>query len=1079
MKIRTKRRFFPSFAALLLGAALTVSASPWDSWRMAYTSFEKGEKLRDSGDYTNALTAFTEALKHYQSVKVSRPDWNQRVISERIAECERERSKIQALLGKSAAPAKQIEQGGRQMAVVSSQVEHLKRLVAEKNAEIDKLKANAGREKRLEAEIANLIRDQRQSAEKYALLKRQLESREKAAELPSALAQKLKTRLQEEKVRTETLSRQVEDLSAQLKKRDENARTLMLDRDSAQLELKRTREALAAKKKAETDGKSAEVSGLTPAELQSVTDAEARQRLVALEASLQRVTSARNAIEKENLSLRSSLEQAQKSQQESSAKLAKELEARSKLDADIRMLTQKNRELQNRLDERAGKDFADLTAGKEKLDRINAELDQAQTSLLNWKHQAESLTLEKQQLTADLKNAEEAAKKAQEKQQQMSGELQKALSAADQLRDLPAKYQELQKNFAALQAENRENRLLAEAAKPREAELANIKLRLADLDRLKGDLAREQRLNGELLVSVRKLEKQLAASREKESQFLSLKMELPDIEALRADLAKYQKLNSELVSGKRTEGDVSALKVKLADAEARAADRDRLQRINAELLAMQKAQRAELIVLENEKRDLSLQKMALAPEGQATKDGKTVDLQQEKLRLAQENLKLQTSLAQQTRMTEDARRDAAREKAQSQAAATELASLRRINAELAAAKALEGEVAKLKLQLAEAETAKGEVARLERLCRELTADRNALEEELTASRNSPVPGVDIIPSPVKENPDDLVASGALAESEGNLELAIWHYRQALQANKEHAAAAKRLGRIRFQRQEYRDAMSLLAIARTADPKDAELGYMAVSCSIALKRYGNARAMLEPLLKLHPNDWRLQMSMALVEMGCGETANAEKRLQFAQRLAPAQTAPRIELARIVATTAPNRREEAARIYESARSAGAAPDLELERLLADVLDKRRDSASFLQAAAGEAESAGDWKSAVWYYRQLQDLDWTPETTIPKLAFARYKEGNSAAALEVLQFAKPGKNSALAEIVSMLVRYRSGNPIGAVEASRRALSVNGGVPVEIPADCGALNAELAAVFADTGKAEVKICREAYRGF
>ena len=59
--------------------------SPWDAWRMAYTSFEKGEIARDKGDYTNAKEAFDKALGYYKMVRESRPDWNQRVISERIS----------------------------------------------------------------------------------------------------------------------------------------------------------------------------------------------------------------------------------------------------------------------------------------------------------------------------------------------------------------------------------------------------------------------------------------------------------------------------------------------------------------------------------------------------------------------------------------------------------------------------------------------------------------------------------------------------------------------------------------------------------------------------------------------------------------------------------------------------------------------------------------------------------------------------------------------------------------------------------------------------------------------------------
>ncbi|MBQ4314106.1 MAG: hypothetical protein IJC21_01545, partial [Lentisphaeria bacterium] len=64
--------------------SLPLEASPWDSWRSAYSCFEQGETFRDKGDYLQALKSFEEALSHYQAVKKARPDWNQRVITMRM-----------------------------------------------------------------------------------------------------------------------------------------------------------------------------------------------------------------------------------------------------------------------------------------------------------------------------------------------------------------------------------------------------------------------------------------------------------------------------------------------------------------------------------------------------------------------------------------------------------------------------------------------------------------------------------------------------------------------------------------------------------------------------------------------------------------------------------------------------------------------------------------------------------------------------------------------------------------------------------------------------------------------------------
>ena len=87
--------------SLLLG-----NPSPWESWREAYTNFENGEKLRDQGDYTKALDYFNQAIKHYRQVRRSRPDWNQRVIRRRIADCESEIERMKRLLNATSSTAK-------------------------------------------------------------------------------------------------------------------------------------------------------------------------------------------------------------------------------------------------------------------------------------------------------------------------------------------------------------------------------------------------------------------------------------------------------------------------------------------------------------------------------------------------------------------------------------------------------------------------------------------------------------------------------------------------------------------------------------------------------------------------------------------------------------------------------------------------------------------------------------------------------------------------------------------------------------------------------------------------------------
>ena len=90
----------PAFAPLA-----AAEFSPWDAWRLGYTTFEKGIQLRDKGDYVGAVEQFNAARRHYVNVQKARPDWNQSIIQGRINDCDRELNALKKLVGsRPAAP---------------------------------------------------------------------------------------------------------------------------------------------------------------------------------------------------------------------------------------------------------------------------------------------------------------------------------------------------------------------------------------------------------------------------------------------------------------------------------------------------------------------------------------------------------------------------------------------------------------------------------------------------------------------------------------------------------------------------------------------------------------------------------------------------------------------------------------------------------------------------------------------------------------------------------------------------------------------------------------------------------------
>ena len=176
---------------LLLAASLTALSlraaelSPWDEWRLGYTSFEIGEQKRSRGDYTAALAAFEKSRGHYLAVKRSRPDWNQKVIRERLIACERQIADLRRLLGdkapapkgggaepKGGAPTAKTETPRGTGSDDAAQLRKLRAELAEAKSELEELRSERARRGNYETEIANLLRDRKIAREKYALLEK-------------------------------------------------------------------------------------------------------------------------------------------------------------------------------------------------------------------------------------------------------------------------------------------------------------------------------------------------------------------------------------------------------------------------------------------------------------------------------------------------------------------------------------------------------------------------------------------------------------------------------------------------------------------------------------------------------------------------------------------------------------------------------------------------------------------------------------------------------------------------------------------------------------------------------------------
>ena len=1427
---------YKTILLLLLTAAVIAAGSgrprlsPWDAWRMAYTSFEKGEIFREKGDYTKAKESFDQALEYYQMVRKSRPDWNQKVITERIADCEKESRRMTAFLGPSARKERESGDGANAPSSMTEGPRELalRRELSELKAELEELRRRNEVRKNYESEISNLLRDQRTLQERYTLLEKRFRAQAEKASLPdekvkslesqlitmrlqldlarkeSAAAQKRseaadagRIALQEEKKQMDNARRQlkgeVESLQRKLQqlekrnsllsrnlasaqKRIEQQDTLIGSEKDQQKKIRREldelqikyREKLAASGAGETANRKlleenqrlqTSLTSLRNAEQESARQNAALQRDIEkirlqLSEEISKHSAAAVQLKEKNNSLNALNTELQR-EKSAAAILSRELENMrnnaNSSSAELKKLISETTELRRRLKFREGEDFKNLTAARSDRDRLQKELHKYEEQLAVQRADSKMKERKVSALERSLKEMQTENRKLHAERINYEDRFKALTGASANAQELARRYSELKANFTALQAENRQNKLAAEAAKPREAELARIKLRLAELDGLKQQLRREQSFNEQLNAVKSRLEKELRQLRPMGTENAALKAKLADHTMLKKEVERLRKLSAELAGAQKLSGEIAELKMQLAQTQPLADEATRLRRQNQELIqgrvlweneiakmklqlasmgqlqqqtvklraelaqkekALQKASRdhenlsaenrelsrkasalqslrqrtAQLIAdqaktiemlrnAEGEIRRLkadaetaaasaaatiaaaqtqiqeqtikalqaakavreaqqaaqaakaaletlraaqaaqaakaaqeaaqaaqavltakAVQDVTIAREAQAVQEAKiareALRAQAEQaakaaqaVKAAREAQAAQTAKAAQAVQEAKAAREAlaaqetqaaqaaraAQEAARKHAAAiaelrrentllksvnaknvnleqtlaevrisntrmrakleqlphlkaeltrlssalkksqfeqekfkgendrlltvasevrrienensrivqlnkelsnrslkaeSELASLkselanynrlrteaerlRKLTVELADARNLAPALAQAKLQIARLEQMRDELNRQRTLNEELVQKRAALEKELAARPMPAFAPADYTPAASLKplgKAEDYISAGRLADANEKDELAVWNYRTALKLDPDNYTAAELLGKLLALRGDYAEAAPLLSRARNAKPDSIDLALETANAYISLKRYGNAEAIIEPLLKRNQENPDLQIAAGLIAAGNGQYAKASGLLMLAAARAPKDPRPKLELARLIYNTDPNRIFEAVKFYESARSLGAPPDLDLEPKLAPMLNKRSNMTKFLTAAAAEAARSRDWNNVIWYNRQLIELDREPEKYRPRVAFAQYKKGSSGAALETLSM---GNITPLGLLVKAYIHLQRKEEREALLALNQAKSLNHNQLIELPAD------------------------------
>lgn len=1061
--MRSQKIFLFFLLLFMMLADVTAAPSPWDSWRAGYTNFEQGEALRERGRYSEALEKFEKARQSYLAVRSARPDWNQRVIADRLHDCERQLNDVRRLLGgnqpdaaarnpgpppaeKSAAPSASDADGKSAAATVSANE------LFKAKAELMRLRQELAKQRDLEAEISALLLDKRVANEKLALLEKKYQALKNAQNSPSETVADLERRIVQEKMESGRARRRYEAAEGQLQELSAKLKEAQLKAHAAEKKLRRTAEELKRK-----DSELLQNQEQIVKIIENIKNTGNKQlpadsadlKLDNLVNLLRNTGEQLKRREKQLALVQDELHKEQSSGRVAAVELANLREYNRRLENDVKLYSEQLKEVKARLERRNSEDFRSAAAASETKSKLEKELLSLQQELISVRSKFDGKQNEIVSAGRKIKSLEAELISVRTALMQKEQQLKHAAVSGNELHRMKKEFDKLRRDFKALSAENRENRLLAEAAKPQAAELENVKLRLLEMDRLKNELAREQQISAELKKVYRKDQSELKSLRAKAGEFESSRRRLIELEAAAGEITRLREVEKDLERIRGREAELAELKIRAAELEsslrrANAAVADsaktvnaleknvtdlkkenagllKLQRINEELKALVANQSAELDKLKSGNsgfRNESGSDREFAAEIGSLHD-RLQKQQSEQARreelFAARIAKLSKEISSRTQMLE------LKEK--------ELADVKKINAELADYRKNSVDSLRDKVDLSRISRLEDELASLSRLNAELAAERDKLLSEaerktMTAETVTVTPAV---------SPEQSASSGVIAETDGNFELAIWNYRQALEANPDFAPAHLRLGTILFARGSYQEAVPHLSAALAADPANIALAKMVVRCQIKLKRYGNARSVIEPLLKRESNDAVIQMCAALIDAGTGKYSQAEERLHSAVRLAPESAEIRIELARLLANSITDRRSEAALMYEAARRLGSPPDPQLEKVLGSLLDHRREVMRFMSSAAGEAELNRDWNAAVWYYKKL--IAEKHNDFAPRLALAQWKSGNVSGAKETLEFHKPSREGML---VRAFIALDEKDESSAMDAIRQAAGV-----------------------------------------
>jgi|GEM_PF-3592678 chromosome segregation ATPase len=250
------------------------------------------------------------------------------------------------------------------------------------------------------------------------------------------------------------------------------------------------------------------------------------------------------------------------------------------------------------------------------------------------------------------------------------------------------------------------------------------------------------------------------------------------------------------------------------------------------------------------------------------------------------------------------------------------------------------------------------------------------------------------PEEVSFHSTELLAVGASAEKEDEIEVALWNYRKILEFDPEHLQANARLGSICLKKGMYKEAANHFNTVLKKDPLSPQVNLEYSLCLFELKDYLTAEKILSEAVRNHSSDNSLRSARASALTRVGRPAEAEKELRSILAAEPNRLDAMVYLAEALAENG-DTGQETQNLYRQARKQGAPPVPRLEKLFSKT-DDRDDAKQFLYQSAAEAEKNNDTISSIWYYAQIRKLEGDRSRIANRLAILQLQNDKAEDAL-----------------------------------------------------------------------------------